>query len=275
MTVENWDRVAEEFQGSPPLNAWRGYMKEIYGRLTKRWLRTAPPGRCLKTDLFEEAICLQHPMADLPEGSVGMDGSIGVVASAKNHLAPASGFHLLVSDLRQSPIRPGTLASILSGSSLDHFETEEELTSGLAEVTAGLAPGGVLVLTLDNPRNPLIWIRNHLPYRWLHRLGLVPYFVGRTWSRNQARKQLEELGLEVTAETAVAHVPRAPAIWLDSLTRGWRSDLFERMLIRAYLAFEALEPLPTRYLTGYYVAIRAVQATTRRTRAVDRAHSTT
>ena len=264
MSAEDWDRIAEEFQGSPPLDAWRGYMKEVYSRLTRRWLQEAPPGRCLKTDLFEEAICLQHPMADLPVGSVGMDGSISVVASAKSNLARYGGFHVLVSDLRQSPVRPGALTSILSGSSLDHFETEEELASGLAEVTAGLAPGGVLVLTLDNPQNPLVWIRNHLPYRWLHRLGLVPYFVGRTWSRSQARKQLEGLGLEVTSETAVAHVPRAPAIWLDSVTRGWRSERFGSMLLRAYLAFEALESLPTRYVTGYYVAIRAVQTPTRR-----------
>jgi SAM-dependent methyltransferase len=263
MTVENWDRVVEDFQGAPSLNVWRGYMKEVYCRLTRRWLATAPFGRRLKTDLFEEAICLHHPMAEFPEGSLGLDGSVSVVARAKSNLGPFGGHHLLVSDLRQSPIRPGSLTSILSGSSLDHFETDDELASGLAEVTDGLAPAGVLVLTLDNPQNPLIWIRNHLPYRLLHRLGLVPYFVGRTWTRSQARKQLESLGLEVTRETAIAHVPRAPAIWLDSLTRAWRGDRLARLLLRGYLAFEGLEALPTRYLTGYYVAIRACRPTGR------------
>lgn len=265
MTVENWDRVVEDFRSAPSLNVWRGYMKEVYCRLTRRWLETAPLGRRLKTDLFEEAICAQHPMEEFPEGSLGLDGSVSVVARAKSNLGAFGGFHLLVSDLRQSPIRPGALTSILSGSSLDHFETEEELTSGLAEVTAGLAPGGILVLTLDNPQNPLIWIRNHLPYRLLNRLGLVPYFVGRTWTRNQARKQLESLGLEVTQETAIAHVPRAPAIWLDSLTRSWRGDRLARLLLRGYLAFEGLGALPTRYLTGYYVAIRASRPAGRET----------
>ena len=265
MTVENWDRVVEDFRSAPSLSIWRGYMKEVYCRLTRRWLAAAPPGRRLKTDLFEEAICRQHPMADFPDGSVGQDGSISVVAEARSNLRALGSHHLLVSDLRQSPIRPGALTSILSGSSLDHFETDEELASGLAEVTAGLAPEGVLVLTLDNPQNPLIWIRNHLPYRLLHRLGLVPYFVGRTWTRNQARKQLESLGLEVTQETAIAHVPRAPAIWLDSLTRAWRGDRLGRLLLRAYLAFEGLEALPTRYLTGYYIAIRASRPPDRET----------
>jgi hypothetical protein len=127
-------------------------------------------------------------------------------------------------------------------------------------VTAGLAPGGVLLLTLDNPQNPLIWLRNHLPYRLLSRLGLVPYFVGRTWSRRDARQQLESLGLEISDETAIAHAPRAPAIWLDSLSSRWRSTRLGHVLLRAYLAFECLERLPTRYLTGYYVAIRARRA---------------
>ncbi len=259
MTTENWDRVVEDFQQTPALDTWRGYMKEVYCRLTRRWFETAPAGRRLKTDLFEEAICPQHPMAEFPAGSLGMDGSISVVAKAKSNLGESNGYRLLVSDLRQSPIRPGALSSILSGSSLDHFETEEELAAGLAEVAAGLEPGGILVLTLDNPQNPLIWLRNHLPYRFLNHLGLVPYFVGMTWSRSQARRQLESLGLEVTDATAIAHAPRAPAIWLDSLITRWGGDRQGRFLLRAYLAFECLESLPTRYLTGYYVAIRARQ----------------
>lgn len=257
MATEDWDRVVKDFQSSPTPDVWRAYMKEVYCRLTRRWFETAPPGRRLKTDLFEEAICLQHPMAEFPEGSFGMDGSISVVVRAKRNLDASGGHRLLVSDLRQSPIRSGALSSILSGSSLDHFDTDEELASGLAEVIAALAPGGILVLTLDNPQNPVVWLRNHLPYRLLDRLRLVPYFVGRTWSRGEARRQLEDLGLEVTAASAIAHVPRAPAIWLDSLTRRWGGDRLRGLLLTTYLVFEYLESLPTRYLTGYYIAIRA------------------
>ena len=260
MASEDWDQVVADFQSSPTLDVWRAYMKEVYCRLTRRWFEAAPPGRRLKTDLFEEAISLHHPMAEFPEGSLGMDVSISVVARARANLGRSTIHHLVVSDLRQSPIRPGALGTILSGSSLDHFETEEELISGLAALTAGLTPGGVLVLTLDNPQNPLIWLRNLLPYRILKRVGLVPYFVGKTWSRREARRQLEDLGLEVSDETAIAHAPRAPAIWLDSLTAQWRGARLGDALLRVYLAFEVLEALPTRYLTGYYVAIRARRA---------------
>ena len=82
MASENWDRVVEEFQGTPELEIWRSYMKEVYLRLARRWFAAAPPGLRLKTDLFEEAIGPQHPIADFPAGSLGMDGSITVVAKA-------------------------------------------------------------------------------------------------------------------------------------------------------------------------------------------------
>jgi len=81
--------------------------------------------------------------------------------------------------------------------------------------------------------------------------------LGKHSGRHAFRDRLEELGLEVTAESAIAHAPRAPAIWLDSLTRRWGGDRLRGLLLRTYLAFECLESLPTRYLTGYYVAIRA------------------
>ncbi|MGB5163156.1 MAG: hypothetical protein WBQ27_18745 [Thermoanaerobaculia bacterium] len=48
----------------------------------RRWFAAAPPGRRLKTDLFEEAISIHHPMAEFPEGGMGMDVSISVVARA-------------------------------------------------------------------------------------------------------------------------------------------------------------------------------------------------
>ena len=41
-----------------------------------------------------------------------------------------------------------------------------------------LKPRAPLILTLDNAANPLIAIRNALPFAMLKRSGVVPYFVG-------------------------------------------------------------------------------------------------
>jgi len=120
-----------------------------------------------------------------------------------------------------------------------------------------LGPGGTLVLTLDNPHNPVVWLRNHLPITWLNRSGLVPYYVGATYGLAEGRCQLEAAGLVVTDVAAVAHAPRAPAIAIAALTGRLRSRRLAGWLVGALRACEALGGWPTRYLTGYYLAFRA------------------
>ena len=45
-----------------------------------------------------------------------------------------------------------------------------------------LAPGGRLLVTLDNASNPLVAVRNAIPWRWLASIRLVPCYVGATCS---------------------------------------------------------------------------------------------
>jgi hypothetical protein len=115
------------------------------------------------------------------------------------------------------------------------------------------------VLTLDNPLNPIVWLRNHLPFQWLNRLGLVPYFVGATYSVKECREQLEQIGLKVTDVTAIAHVPRAPAILFNWFGERWKWKSLNDVATRVMERFEILQRWPSRYFTGYYIAFRAVK----------------
>lgn len=255
-STQYWDDVVKETLAEPAIEAWREYMRGVYTGLLARWLPSAAPGGLgLKTDLFEEAVSPQHVLRELGAGSLGLDYSTAVVRAARARLGP--GYRFVVGDLRQLPLRAGSVARILAGSSLDHFARHGDLDTGLAEIARTLAPGGVAVVTLDNPRNPLVWLRNHLPYAWLHRIGLVPYYVGHTYGPRQARERLEALGLRVTHVTAVAHVPRAPAIWLAAAAGRLARPERAAGLARAFARFESLESWPTRYWTGYYVALAA------------------
>lgn len=255
--ADYWSGVVEETREATDIVAWRAYMATIYAGLVETWFPKSTPGRCLKTDLFEEAVSRHYPLASLPRGSVGVDTSLAAVSRARERLAhDARRYSVVVGDLRRLPFREGSFGGVLSGSSLDHFASPGELQSSLAELTRILAPGGTLVLTLDNPQNPLVWLRNRLPFRLLHGLGLVPYYVGQTYSWRQARRELESLGLEVDRVGAVVHVPRAPAIWLSAAAQrlGWPTA---ESLTRGFLRFERLGEWPTRHLTGYYIAVRA------------------
>lgn len=256
-----WDGIVDEFQHQEPIEPWRAYMQALYERLAGNWLGQPPQGFCLKTDLFEEAISRHSPWKALGPGAVGVDISEAVVQSARTNLGRQAGpTRLVVSDLRALPFQSGTFQAILSGSSLDHFAQKAEIEISLAELARILKPGGILAITFDNPHNPVIWIRNHLPIELLNRIGLVPYYVGATYTINEASAVLERLGMKVTHTTAVAHAPRAMAIWLISLADRLHWLWFVALIRWLLDACEVFEKLSTRYFTGYYLALRAVTA---------------
>lgn len=48
-----------------------------------------------------------------------------------------------------------TFDLVVSTSTLDHFTCREDLVTSLEEISRVLRPGGLLILTLDNPLNLL------------------------------------------------------------------------------------------------------------------------
>jgi SAM-dependent methyltransferase len=160
-------------------------------------------------------------------------------------------------DARSLPFASGSFATVVSLSTLDHFENEAELMVSLAELRRVCSPGGRLVLTLDNPTNPLIWLRGALPYSWLSRTGIVPYFVGANLDARRLSSALRSLGFEIEAQKALVHVPRVLAIAACRALERSRSLRLRRAWLALLMRFEALERWPTRFVTGHFVAIRA------------------
>jgi SAM-dependent methyltransferase len=144
------------------------------------------------------------------------------------------------------PFEDGTFDVVVSTSTLDHFETVAEIGAALRELRRVLAPGGTLIVSLDNLANPLVAVRNALPFRWLNSVGLVPHYVGATCRPRELERLLARAGLDVDATTAIMHVPRVIAL---AVGRG----------MDTMLRFERLGGLPSRFLTGQFVAARAAR----------------
>jgi len=261
-----WDGVADRFEADNQSPTWRAYMQRCYLQLANRWFADVPAGRTLKTDLFEEAVTPFHLFGGLGDEVAGMDLSLSIVRAARTRLqgtstaaASSAMATLAVCDARHLPWATHSMTRILSGSSLDHFEDARDIEIALAELVRCLEPGGCLVVTFDNPHNPLVRLRNALPFRVLAKIGLVPYFVGATYDRHTARRVLTALGLTVTHVDAMAHAPRAPAIWAGR-RHARRHQEPSRGLLRLLSAFDRVfSQSPLRFLTGYYVAVRAVK----------------
>ena len=222
----------------------RRYGDEVNRGLLERWL---PDGgsRVLKTDLFEEAI--GDGLAPLLLGRFGqvnaIDVSQAVVEEARRRHPRVDA---ACCDVRALPHADAVFDAVVSTSTLDHFESTAEIGDALRELRRVLAPGGTLVVSLDNLANPLVAVRNALPFAWLHRIGLVPHYVGATCRPRELGRLLAGTGFDVRETTAVMHVPRVVAL---ASGRG----------LKTLLACERLERWPTRFLTGQFTAARAVR----------------
>jgi SAM-dependent methyltransferase len=237
-----WDVVATSWEQGTGADALRAYSDAVNTVLLERWLPERI-GTALKTDLFDEAKGegLVGLLLARAERVVGVDVSPAIVREAgwRN-----PGLEAVVADVRRLPIGTGSIDAVVSNSTLDHFEAREDIERALAELARVLRPGGLLVVTLDNAANPLIWLRNRLPYELLHRVGLVPYPVGRTLGPRGLRGAVVRAGLAVEQTAVIAHVPRL-------LVRAL--ELRSRHLLRAEIAGAA----PTRALTGQFAAVLA------------------
>jgi SAM-dependent methyltransferase len=259
-----WDEFgAGPLQNGPPEpGLWRRHADAVNAALLRRWLPAGPIRRALKTDLFDEAFGegLVPLLAERAEHVVGTDLAPHVRRAASRRYPR---LEAVAADVRSLPFKDASFDLIVSNSTLDHFETQADIRAALSELARILRPGGGLILTLDNPANPAVWLRNALPQGWLRRLRLIPYPVGATCGARRLDAAVRAAGLEVRETTAILHCPRVLAVaaagWLDRRP-GRTGEAF----LRPLLAFERLERWPTRFHTGHFVAVRAGKPGTQR-----------
>jgi hypothetical protein len=70
---------------------------------------------------------------------------------------------------------------------------------------------------------------------------------------------LREAGLEPHELRTVLHVPRVLAVLACRALERRSTPAFQRRFLRWLMKFEALERWPTRFLSGYYLAVRATR----------------
>lgn len=249
-----WSGLFEQLLAEKPVQLWRQHSDSVNGALVDRWLPHSCQ-RLLKTDLFDEVFGegLLPRLQARADRLIGLDVSPSIARGARQR-HPL--LEVLVADVCALPFRDASFDAVISNSTLDHFETEGLLLQGLAELARVLQPGGRLVVTLDNASHPVVALRNQLPYQLLRRLGLVPYFVGRTFSLPRLQAELRNCGLRVLEGEYILHCPRVACI---PLTRAAQTapPRWQTALLKALRDFESLGHLPTRRWTGHFACALA------------------
>lgn len=261
-----WDSVAADWASHNRHHLWRRHSDAVNTALLRRWLPAEPVERLLKTDLFDEAVCDGLVPSIRPHATqiVGIDLSPGIVSAVEKRFPE---IEANAADTRHLPFGDASIDRVVSISTLDHFESTDQIPVALKELARVLRPGGELLLTLDNLAHPVVWLRSVVPQRLLLRLGLVPYEVGATCRPRRLREYCREAGLEVLEMSAALHCPRVLAVALSRLAEQRVSEAAQDRFLGLLMAFEKLERLPTRYLTGHFTAVRARKPVDHRTRS--------
>jgi len=252
-----WDQVALEWTRTTPDSLWRMHSDRVNAALLADWLPDRPGQRILKTDLFDEAVGegLLSFLRLRVRTVVGMDISHQTLLRT----AQPSCSDAICADVRRLPFRSGCFDVVVSNSTLDHFGSLQEIEVSLRELQRVLRPEGQLLLTLDNMANPLLALRNLLPFRWLHRMGVVPYYVGVSCGPIELRTMLARAGLEVAEMTAILHCPRVAAVRVARAVQARCAAPMHQRFLLWLMKWERLSAWPTRFLTGHYIAVRCIK----------------
>ena len=253
-----WNSIGATWSRNPQL-LWREHSDAVNCALLARWIPERGADCALKTDMFDEMCSagLYPFLALRARRFVGIDMSVSVLRSAKSRHA---GIHAVAADARQLPFAGEMYDLIVSNSTLDHFESVDEIRKALAELLRVLRPEGELIITMDNPENPIIALRNALPFRLFNRLGITPYYVGATLNARELRLLLEETGFRVMESASIMHCPRVFAVALANLLQRYAPSWMQQGFLRSLMAFEHLGRLPSHRLTSHFTAARATKA---------------
>lgn len=257
LTVNEWETL-----GASDAPAWyldrlvAQQKRSVHQELIRRWTAGRSLDRVWKTDLFEEANGADAILFDvLPSAAVTVGSDIAPSTVARASERSKNGrIRFCISDTRATAFRPGSVDLIISPSTLDHFDNRAEIDVALSELAGVLRPGGMLVITLDNPHNPLYY-----PLRWYSRLKIAPFRLGYSMSQRELSRALQRHGLEVVAEDLLLHNPRmiSTAIFLAARRiLGPGADGVIQFLLGA---FAKLGSLPSRRFTACFIAACAVK----------------
>jgi SAM-dependent methyltransferase len=226
---------------------------DAFLRLVAQWREGGEAGLTLKTDLFEEANG-EDALAPYLGGGwpslVGLDLDLRTTVDARQRL-PNLRRATVVADLRHLGLRDGVFDLVVSPSTLDHFESRIELQQALEEIHRVLRPGGVAVVILDNPRNPLY----HL-LRWAS-VFAAPFRLGATLGASALETMLERRGFEVIGHDYAIHNPRGLSTLAHLALRAVLGRHAERPIRGLLAVFASLDRLPSRSITACFVAVGA------------------
>jgi SAM-dependent methyltransferase len=257
--AEYWDSIAEKMNSLYVKNPFFQHKRNEVLRLINKWGKNNRDLTILKTDLYEEALEPDHLLFNLAKknGKVwGLDISPRLVRMARQR-ARQEGVHLslCVSDVRRLAFKDNKFDLIISTSTLDHFP---EIDVALKELYRVLEPKGLIILTLHNTSNFLVY----LMYKLMKSFRKYPFgYAEGTYSLWKVKQLMRSIGFNIEDSTAIIHVPPLLPTIINEIYRRGNSKILAKICQKITGLSEVIGKSNSflKYLTGYCVAVKGTK----------------
>ncbi len=250
-----------------PGNVKRPHIDSILGRykaeefisLLKKWADLSGNKRLLKTDLCEEAFGQDQILFSLPNKDLCIFG-IDICEETVKRADITKELHghthnYIRADVRNLPFCNDSFDIVFSGSTLDHFTSEDDFIISITELKRVVKSAGTIIIALNNKGNTNF-------YFWLKAgrfFKVIPYPV-QFYSLSRAKEILEGLGLTVLDEEAIVHIISPLNTILLFFRRFIDSHIIDRLAAKCVSLFRWLEKRKMiKYNTGWFIALRCIK----------------
>ncbi len=256
--AEYWDSIAEKTNSHYVRNPFFQHKQNEVLRLIDQWAKTNQDAAILKNDLWEEALEPDPLLFDLLKKwqGTGIDISprVAKMASQKARQRRVH-LNLCVSDVRRLAFKDNKFDLIISTSTLDHFP---EIDVSLKELYRVLKPNGLIILTLHNATNLLVY----LMFKLMKLFRKYPFFYAEgTYSLRKIKQLMTSTGFTVEDSTAIIHVPPLLPTIINEIYRRGNSKILANICQKIIELSEAIGKGNSflKYLTGYCLAVKGTK----------------
>jgi len=258
-----WRAFASRNQHKPVIDDEIGrYKSQVLLEILRKWISNFDNRRILKTDLREEAYGKDEVLFSLSKYGrnmhiFGIDIAQETVRDAENRQAKSSlRQQYITADVRSLPFKADYFDIIVSTSTLDHFNSKNELVRSLMELKRVLIPGGIFILIINNRLNI-----NFMFWLCLERLLRRNSYPVNFYTSGQIRKICSEAGLCVLEEDTIVNIISP----MNSMLLMLRSVMPESIVnkisgVFVRIARTLYQNKYTKRSSGWFIALKCTKA---------------
>ncbi len=252
--------IAKSYKSKVHIDSLLGrYKSDEFINLVKKWVDDFDNKKILKTDLREEAFGEDEILFSLSkEGSIFFALDIAEETTQRAYIRQKErGFahQYITADVRNLPFKDNIFDVILSSSTLDHFNSQDDLVKSLLELKRVIKVGGDLIITLNNKFN----INFYLMLKLGKNLGRISYPV-QFYSIYNLRKIIKDVGFSIQDQSFIVHILSPLNSILFLLRRYVGKDIVDKFTKISISLFRWLGNIKmSQAFTGWFIALKCTR----------------